>query len=504
MDFPQAQTPPAAPARARVNAAAAVLALALYAFLLARNVGAVAGGSDSSGYMNHARLLASGGVHVQPRTIPGLPQREAAAFLYVPLGFEPAPNGNGLVPTYPVGFSLFVLALKPLVGWRYAGDATIILSSIAGLAATYALGRRLGLGRAWATLGSAIVAASPLYLFMSIQAMSDVPSLAWTTLAVVAALKCRERPSWALAAGAAVAFDVLLRPTNVLVFIPVAVALGTAPRRWILFLVGGLPGAVFFFAHSLAAYGSLAATGYGDASEAFGLRYVPGTLVHYALWIPALFTPVAVLVAGLPWLRSVAARTRWLLLSWILAFAAFYCAYKCTHETWWYLRFLLPAVPAVVVGALLVLRALFTGVAAQRAPAAAAAAIALLIAWSGGFNHSLHPLEVGNTEHRYEDLADWMERNVPHDAVCLTMQASGALFYYTQFTFIRWDVIDRGNVGRIESAVRESRRPLYAVLFPFEYDGSHLPASRMPGRWRQVGSVADIVILRRDFDAPGS
>ena len=37
----------------------------------------------------------------------------------------------------------------------------------------------------------------------------------------------------------------------------------------ILFALGGLPGAVFFGAHSLAAYGSLATTGYGDTSTAF-------------------------------------------------------------------------------------------------------------------------------------------------------------------------------------------------------------------------------------------
>ena len=202
--------------------------------VLVAHVAAVAGGSDSSGYMSHARLLGEGRLHVQPRIIPGLPRVSGARLLYVPLGFTPAPNGDGLVPTYPVGLPLIVLALRPLAGWRHAGDLAMVLHALGGLAAIYALGRVLGLGRIWASIGVAILALSPLYLFMSLQAMSDVPSLLWTTLAVLAALKSRDRPWWALLAGAAMAIDVLPRPTNVLVFAPLAVALGTSPRRWAL------------------------------------------------------------------------------------------------------------------------------------------------------------------------------------------------------------------------------------------------------------------------------
>ena len=110
-----------------------------------------------------------------------------------------------------------------------------------------------------------------------------------------------------------------------------------------------LPGA-----HSLAAYGSLATTGYGDTSTAFTLACVPQTLAHYARWLPRLLTPVVALNLLLPFLGGESARLRWLLASWILAYASFYSAYTITHETWWYRRFLLPAAPALVIGGLLV------------------------------------------------------------------------------------------------------------------------------------------------------
>jgi len=506
MDFPTAMTTPARLPWRRAAVGAAAVVLALYAVLLVRHVGAVAGGSDSSGYMNHARLLAAGRIHVQPRTIAGLAQAGLPPYLYVPLGFKPAWNGNGLVPTYPTGFPLFVLALRPLAGWRHAGDAVIILHSVAGLIATFLLCRVLGLGRRWAAVGAAIVGLSPLYLFMSLQAMSDVPSLVWTTAAVAAALKSRESAPWAFAAGMAMAVDVLLRPTNVLAFVPAGIALGASPRRWTLFIMGGLPGAVFFAAHSVAAYGSFATTGYGDNSLAFLAKYVPGTLLHYARWLPILFTPLVVLALGLPWAGGgVGARVKWILGTWVLVYAAFYSAYQCTHETWWYLRFLLPAAPGLVAASLVVLRSLMSRAAGWIDPGRSLAALAALLALVAYFSHrqvrELDALSIGEGELKYARLADWLQGNVPPDSVFLTMQASGALFYYTHFTFIRWDVLDAGNVGRVDAAIRASKRPLYAVLFPFEVDQTGGLAKRMPGRWQEVGRVEDVTIWRRDLGA---
>ena len=505
MDFPAAPTPSPNVEPRRAAVAAAVVALALYTAMLIAHVAALPGGSDTSGYMNHARLLAAGNLHARIRTIPGLPRLADTPMLYVPLGFKPAWNGDGLVPTYPVGLPLFILAMEPLAGWRHAGDAAILLHSLAGLAAMYALGRALGLGRPWAVLGAAILALSPLYLFMSLQAMSDVPSLLWTTLAVLAALKSREKPAWALGAGAAVAVDVLLRPTNVLAFAPLAVVLGVSPRRWLFLVLGGLPGAAVFVAHDLSAYGGLAVTGYGDASAYFGSRYVPETLLHYARWLPVLFTPLVALDLGLPWLGSESPRTRWLLATWILAYAGFYAAYVCTHETWWYLRFLLPAAPALVAAALLVARALLGRAPAWadpgRAPAALAlglALAALALAWP---DRSLHPFSIKGEELRYRDLSGWMQGHVPGDAVCLAAQVTGALYFDTPFTFVRWEEVTKENVGRIESAIRAANRPLYAMLFPYEIEQSDVLRKVMPGRWIEVGKVHDIVILRRDFGA---
>ena len=93
---------------------------------------------------------------MEPRTIPGLPDSSAPKGLYMALGFKPAWDGKGLVPTYPTGLPLLILAAEPLAGWKHAGDLVIILHAVAGLALVYFLGRRLGLGGPWAILGAAL------------------------------------------------------------------------------------------------------------------------------------------------------------------------------------------------------------------------------------------------------------------------------------------------------------------------------------------------------------
>jgi len=506
MDFPPRPSPSAVPSRRWAAAGLVLLALGLYAAFIGQYVGAVAGGSDSSGYLNHARLLAEGQDHVTPRAIPGMPPQQEPEFLYSPLGFKPIGGRfDRLIPTYPTGLPLLILAAEPIAGWRQAGNLVLILHALAGILATYALGRILGLAPAWALAGAAVIAASPLYLFMSLQAMTDVPSLAWTTGAVLAAWRSRERTGpaaagWAAAAGAALAMDVLLRPSNALAFLPVAVALGAAPRRWLWLGLAGLPAAIFFLLYNRAAYGGFLVTGYGDASTAFLREYIPGTLLHYVHWLPLLLSPLAILAAGLPWLGRRTPRVVLLLGVWILSYLAFYSAYECTHQTWWYLRFLLPAAPAIAVAGLLVGRRMAAALFADAKPATARwlgwAAFALIIVNGAWWTHRLHALSIGRGERKYAAVADWLPGRVPDNAVVLTMQASGALFYYTDYTLVRWDSVAPEDAAKVDAGVRRSGRPLYAVLFPFETEEAL--RVRFPGDWAQIGKVDDVTIWRRN------
>ena len=115
---------------------------------------------------------------------------------------------------------------------------------------------------------------SPLFVFLSLQLMSDVPATVWVMAAVLAAWRSRERPWLGLVAGAALSLAVLVRPTNLLIALPVGLALGWRARRWLLFVLGGLPGAIFLGLINQTAYGSIFTTGYGQVSTAFGWIHV--------------------------------------------------------------------------------------------------------------------------------------------------------------------------------------------------------------------------------------
>jgi len=277
MEFSPPSSPDPRPLWRRPGLAVVMLLLACYAAVLVRYVNACAGGSDSSGYLNNARLLATGRVQASVRALPGLPAGRAPGYLYMPLGFKPAFRGAGIVPTYATGLPLLVLAAAPLAGWRHACDAVMVAHALAGVLLTYALARAMRLPQRWAILGAAVLAVSPLYLEYALQAMSDLPALVWVTASVLAAWTSREtasRPAsklWPLSAGFALALAVLIRPSNLLALAPLAIVLGGSPRRWAIFALGGLPGAIFLCLYNLAAYGHLMTTGYGDVWSSFCL-----------------------------------------------------------------------------------------------------------------------------------------------------------------------------------------------------------------------------------------
>jgi hypothetical protein len=484
----------------RLGPSLAAAALCAYAALLAPHMGAVAGGSDSSGYLNHAKLLSSGTVHAPRRALPGMPASALPSYACVPLGFKPAPDGRGLVPTYPAGLPLLIAAAAPLAGWAWAGGLVIGLHAILGVVLTYALGRSFGLPARWSILGAAILATSPLYCTYAIQMMSDLPALVWTTASVLCARRASESTrsrAWSLGAGASLALAVLIRPTDVLVLPAIAVALGGAPRRWLAFVLGGAPGAAFFMLHSHAAYGAYLSTGYGDTTTDFGFEYIPATLLHFARWLPALFTPVAALFLALPWLARKAPRSAAILGLWALAFLAFYAPYRFTHETWWYLRFVLPAAPAMLVGGLMVLRRIEEG-RMRAAPRNVLFATALALAIGNGryWNRRLGALSIGQGEKTYARACAWLGEHVPPGAVLAVMQTSGAVFYYTSFPILRYDQIDAPGFERVAAAARAAGSPIYAALFPWEADQAL--RKRMPGKWTRVGAVPDIAFWRYD------
>jgi hypothetical protein len=480
------------------RAIAPVAGVVGYAVLLWLHLGAYAGGSDSSGYFNGARLLAECRVSTPLRTVPGLPANTVHQSAWVPLGFTDS-GRDAMVPTYPIGLPLAVAAAATLAGWTTGPDALMLLHALAGVFLVFALARACGLSTGTAGLAALLLATSPLYLFMSLNMMSDTPALVWTAAAVLLAWKSRDHPAWAVAAGLAMSEAVLVRPTNVLVIVPVALCLGVARRSWLALIVGGVPGAAVFVTYNLAAYGRALTTGYGDMSRFFGVGNGLPSLRTYVAWLPVLLTPIGVLALGLPLLARRAGRMAMVLFAWAAGFLVFYAFYYFTHEAWWSLRFLLPAFPPLIVGALWVgsasvqrWRAAFRH---RRAMALAGVTLALLlIAHNAFWVRRLGALDTGYGERVYLETTSWLSDHVPSNAVVLATQVSGAVFYYTEFPVLGWQTAPDA-LRRLESHLLASNRPLYAVLFPYEVE-EQKALDRIPGRWELVGKVRQVTVWR--------
>jgi hypothetical protein len=252
------------------------------------------------------------------------------------------------------------------------------------------------------------------------------------------------------------------------------------------------------------AYGTPLQSGYGAIGNEFHSSLISGTLMFYLRWLPVLLSPIVLAAPAIVALNRFAPRIPAVLFSWALAYIAFFSAYRWTHEQWWFLRFLLPAAPALIVAGLIVSRA-WLGKVGARYPLAAGRLVPLLLL-AAALSVELcqtRPLReagsIGHGERKYGRVSAWLIAHVPANSAIVMSQASGALFYFTDFTLLRYEEMNPSLAERVGAALRSEGRPLYAVLFPFEVT----TLKRLPGKWDHVVSVDDVSVWRCEWAAPG-
>jgi len=467
-----------------------------YAIFLVQHVAAYAGGADSSGYLNSARLFSQGRLSTVPRLLPGQTFNEFDRLTNVPLGFVIQSDGR-MTPTYPTGYPLQLTVAAAIVGWDRAAILVNLVSALASGLLLFACCRKLGLNSSFALGGVALLGFCPLFLFSAFQPMSDLSAVCWCLAVLYCALRVREHWKYGLFCGIALGMAVLVRPSNLLLALPLLFAVGFHLRSWLAVGVGGLPAAAFFCFYNRRVYGSPWVTGYGDFSSVFGVANAPHNLAHFAQWIPVLLSPLIVLAVVAPFTAVVRQRGFAVLAAWAVVLVGFYAFYYHAGETWWYLRFILPAFPVLIVGALVVLEAAWR-TARSRSVVAAAAAAGLLvlgvISWQHRQIRTLDVLHTKNGERIYPDAARWARENLPARSAIFCMQVSGSFFYYTDFLLIRWDQVSREKCGPLFAALARDNRPVYAVLFPFENPEA---LQQIGGHWTKLSTLGIVTFWQR-------
>ncbi|HEV7919998.1 MAG TPA: hypothetical protein VGR02_04315 [Thermoanaerobaculia bacterium] len=472
----------------------AALPLAAYFLVLARHAALAVGGSDSSGYMNEARIFASGRMkaEVEPLRVMKLPSSFTHCF--TPLGFLTVPRGR-MVPSYPPGLPLHFALAARMGGWSRAPFYLVPLLATLALLLMYGVSRELGLSRIWSVVAAAILGSIPIFLSSAIQPLSDDVALFWALVAMYGAFVGRRRPALAVLAGIAFAVGVWVRPTNFLLALPLAFAMRW---RWPLLLraaAGAIPIGAALGWYQWMQFGGALHTGYGTVGEMLQASIIAKCGPHQLLWLMKTMSPLAIL--GLLFAAADRRLDRWtrmLLPSWIGVFFLFYMAYDICSD-WWDTRFLLPGIPALIIASLLVLQQFST----SRLRGAIAACLALvMIATPLVMARRLQVFGYGQGELQWPRMVRWTEARLPPDALLISGIFSGAFYYYAGRFTVRWDQLSTDDYQLMRAYAGNANLHWYAMLSSVADTSEEEFVRRYPGRWTVVARNRDVTLWRLD------
>ena len=471
--FISSRTPPWSPPALATAVAVAVIVLAFTRGAL------VASGSDASGYVSHAQLWSEGRLKAEPplmrELVPQLPRD-----VFAPLAWVAVPNEPAIVPVTGPGLPM-MMALFQLVG---GSDALFyVVPLMAGLAvlATYVLGSALAT-KPVGMVAAILLACSPSFLFQSTSApMSDIPATVWWTLSMAWAIRAvrsdvdrralRGSRRLALASGLAAAAAILTRPNLVLLAaVPASLVVIGASRhrrealmRVSCCIAGVVPAAVIIAALYDYWYGSPFASGYGSLGALYQWDRLAPNLTRYPRWVIESQTPVVVLAVAAPvvlsWLNVTASWKREQraaaigLAAFVVGILVSY-AFYLVFDAWWFVRFLLPGYPALLVltaGAVL-------GVIVRAVPAlkiSLSVLVITVVGWHGlTYAAAASAFDVAG-ERKYEASGRYAAEKLPSNAIILANQYSGSVRFYARRPTLRYVWLP---ADRLDWLVTESRR----------------------------------------------
>ena len=339
------------------------------------------------------------------------------------------------------------MAAVRIIGGRIAMFAIVPLCGAIAVWLTFVLGRRIA-GSSAGAIAAVLLSASPAFLYQVVQPMSDVPAAtAW-----VAALVTVTRASFSTSLAAAMlggivsGLALLVRPNLVPLAAVVALVVFTirpipfrrVMRTWVAFGIGLLPSVVTVAMLQNAMYGGPLKSGYGDLSFLFKIEHVWPNLQRYPLWLLETETPIVLLALLAPRLtRDALTRRRAL---WLLGFAAAVFACYIPYEVfdaWWFLRFVLPAYPPLLV---LTAAALVWLVERRTWPwrgVAYAAVMAVAIVMVRESIHR-HAFGLWEFERRFQLAGEYVAARLPPNAIVITGQESGSVRFYSNRDTMVW------------------------------------------------------------------
>jgi hypothetical protein len=279
-------------------------------------------------------------------------------------------------------------------------------------------------------------------------------------------------------------------------------------KSLICFGLGGLPLAILLGVFNFYLYGRIFSTGYEktflnyqtftkifninygvEPFSLFAWQFAPLSVKNYLETLPSILTPVSILLLGLlsPKLWRKNRRTFLIMTSWMIMFFGFYAFYFCTHTEWWYMRFILPAFPAIIIVILVTFQTLLDKLEPAMRKIALYVFTIFILAWSFYASFNLFNLN----EKVYFEAAEYAKKNLSQDSIMVTMQTSGSLLHYTNFAILRYDNAEIDDIKKIQKAAIKAKRPIYALLFPHE---EKVAKNRISGKWKKLKEIENCTL----------
>jgi hypothetical protein len=433
-----------------------------------------ASGPDPFAYVSQAALWRTGRLDLPVPLAADVPWPDAVS-TFAPFGYRPAPHdAPALVPITAPGVPMLMAVLQRIAG-HWAAFLVTPLAGGALVLVTFAIGRRVrspatGLIAAW------LVATSPALLYNLMWPMADVPAALCAGLMIGFLLS--SSVAAVAGAGLSAAVGTLVRPNFIVIALGGLVWLVFAERRSeslfsriAVFAAMLLPAVATMLWLNARWFGSPLASGYGTAGNLFSIARVGTNVSRYGRWLletsPLALVGLGALMVPLKWVWPVGdgRRTASLLAISIITACGVYLLYQ-TFNDWWYLRFLLPAWPALFVSAAAALDAF-----ADRQRRLAIVTGAVVIA-AGIYGVSLSRergvFTLGEGERRYVTIARIVDRHTEPSAVILTWQHSGTVLYYAGRDTVRFDLLDSAWLDRAVAWLAEHGRHPYILIEDWE------------------------------------
>ena len=256
-------------------------------------------------------------------------------------------------------------------------------------------------------------------------------------------------------------------------------------------------------------YGGPFRSGYGTSDALYSLSTLWPNLQRYPAWLVRSHSIVALLfLAPLFLMKRPGLDRRGVLLLLYGVIAATWLSYLpyFVFEEWWYLRFLLPAIPATLILVAVGIRASARAVADPWGRLFATVLAAVLLTTEVRFAHAQNLPEMRQGEDRYVELGLFVKNTLPANAIVLAIQHSGSARFYSGRPTIRFDLIDDAWVTRAGSALVNAGYQPYAIFEDWELpqvrgrlglpDEASLP-------WRLVARLREPVGVNVFALAPG-